>query len=224
MGSLQAIEWAAAYPDWVERMVSVIGAGSLDAWTIMGLEQWAKAIKLDPNWNGGDYYDAAPGQGPHAGLAIARAIAQITYRSDEVYQERFDRNLVDPSHVFGRWDRFQVESYLHHHGEKLVRRFDANSYIVLNRAMDLHDCARGRSSMEKAFARLAAPVLTISISSDVLYQPRLQTDLADLARGAGVHVEHQYIESPHGHDGFLLESDAVGAAMAKFLDTVDDLH
>lgn len=224
MGGMQVLEWALMFPERVHSIMPIATTVSATPWQIGWSAAGRLSISLDPGWNGGDYYDAAPGQGPHAGLAIARAIAQITYRSDEVYQERFDRNLVDPSHVFGRWDRFQVESYLHHHGEKLVRRFDANSYIVLNRAMDLHDCARGRSSMEKAFARLAAPVLTISISSDVLYQPRLQTDLADLARGAGVHVEHQYIESPHGHDGFLLESDAVGAAMAKFLDTVDDLH
>jgi homoserine O-acetyltransferase len=176
------------------------------------------ALALDPKWRNGDYYDAEPGDGPHAGLAVARAIAQITYRSDEVYQERFGRNLVDPSQVFGRWDRFQVESYLDHHGEKLARRFDANSYLVLNRAMDLHDVARGRGSLKGAFSMLRSPVFTISVSSDTLYHPRLQSDLTDLARQAGVPTEYEIIDSPHGHDGFLLEVEAVGSAVGKFLD------
>ena len=136
-----------------------------------------------------------------------------------MYQDRFGRHLVDPAQVFGHWDRFQVESYLDHHGEKLARRFDANSYLILNRAMDLHDASRGRGSLERAFESLSAPVLTMSISSDTLYHPRLQVELADLARGAGVETEYQIVDSPHGHDGFLLETSAVGAPLAKFLDT-----
>ena len=104
--------------------------------------------------------------------------------------------------MFGHWDRFQVESYLDHHGEKLARRFDANSYLILNRAMDLHDVARGRGTVARAFAMLEAPVLSISITTDTLYHPRLQVDLADFARHAGVETEYQIIDSPHGHDGF----------------------
>ncbi|MEM7095636.1 MAG: homoserine O-acetyltransferase [Actinomycetota bacterium] len=221
MGGMQVLEWGLMYPDKVHSIAPIATTVAASPWQIGWSAVGRLALSLDPKWNGGDYYDAEPGDGPHAGLAVARAIAQITYRSDEVYHERFGRGLVDPSQVFGRWDRFQVESYLDHHGEKLARRFDANSYLVLNRTMDLHDVARGRGSLAKAFSRLRVPVLTISISSDVLYQPRLQSEIADLARSAGVPVEYQIVDSPHGHDGFLIEAEAVGAALAKFLDTAD---
>ena len=218
MGGMQVIEWGLMFADRVKAIAPIATSVAATPWQIGWSATGRHAITLDPQWQSGDYYDGEPGQGPHAGLAIARSVAQITYRSDEVYQNRFQRNLVDPSHVFGHWDRFQVESYLDHHGEKLARRFDANSYLILNRAMDLHDVARGRGTVARAFAMLKAPVLSISITTDTLYHPRLQVDLADFARHAGVETEYQIIDSPHGHDGFLLESDAVGAALGKFLD------
>lgn len=218
MGGMQVLEWGLMYADRVKAIAPIATAAAATPWQIGWSATGRLAITLDPQWHHGDYYDGEPGEGPHAGLAVARSVAQITYRSDEVYQERFGRNLVDPSHVFGHWDRFSVESYLDHHGEKLARRFDANSYLILNRAMDLHDVGRGRGGFDRAFAMLQAPVLSISISSDTLYHPRLQSDLADSARNAGVETEYQVIESPHGHDGFLLEAGAVGAALGKFLD------
>ena len=217
MGGMQVLEWGLMYPDRVNAIAPIATGVAASPWQIGWSATGRLAITLDPKWNNGDYYEAEPGEGPHAGFAVARAIAQITYRSDEVYQDRFGRNLVDPSQVFGHWDRFQVESYLDHHGEKLARRFDANSYLILNRAMDLHDAGRGRGSLSAAFAQLSASVLSMSISSDTLYHPRLQSDLADLARNAGVETEYQIVDSPHGHDGFLLETDAVGAALGKFL-------
>ncbi|MDB4110133.1 homoserine O-acetyltransferase [bacterium] len=207
MGGMQVIEWGLMFADRVKAIAPIATSVAATPWQIGWSATGRHAITLDPQWQSGDYYDGEPGQGPHAGLAIARSVAQITYRS-----------LVDPSHVFGHWDRFQVESYLDHHGEKLARRFDANSYLILNRAMDLHDVARGRGTVARAFAMLKAPVLSISITTDTLYHPRLQVDLADFARHAGVETEYQIIDSPHGHDGFLLESDAVGAALGKFLD------
>ncbi len=222
MGGMQVLEWGLMYPERVKAIAPIATAVAATPWQIGWSATGRLAITLDPQWRGGDYYDAPAGEGPHAGLAVARSVAQITYRSDEVYQNRFGRNLVDPSKAFGHWDRFQVESYLDHHGEKLARRFDANSYLILNRAMDLHDVARGRGSIKRAFSTLRADVLSISISSDTLYHPRLQNDLADLARDAGVETEYQIVESPHGHDGFLLEAEAVGAALSKFLDRVRD--
>lgn len=219
MGGMQVVEWALMYPERVRSIAPLATGVAASPWQIGWSAAGRMAITLDPKWRGGDYYDAEPGDGPHAGLAVARAIAQITYRSDEVYADRFGRHLVDPSQLFGTWDRFQVESYLDHHGEKLVRRFDANSYLILNRAMDLHDASRGRGSLQKAFRSLQASVLTVSISSDTLYQPRLQSELADLARGAGVPTEYQIVDSPQGHDGFLVDTGPIGAALAKFLDS-----
>jgi len=218
MGGMQVIEWGLMYPDRVKAIAPIATCVAATPWQIGWSAIGRVAITLDANWQNGDYYDAAAGDGPHAGLATARAVAQITYRSDEVYQDRFGRNPVDPSQLFGHWDRFQVESYLDHHGEKLARRFDANSYLILNKAMDLHDVSRGRASFEAAFKLLKAPVLSLSINSDTLYHPRLQSDLADLARNAGVETEYQIVHSAHGHDGFLLETDAVAAPISKLLE------
>ena len=121
------------------------------------------------SWRGGDYYDAEPGDGPHAGLAVARQIAQITFRSDDVFTDRFGRQMADRDDTFELWQRFEVERYLDYHGDKLVRRFDANSYLLLTKAMDLHDVGRGRGGLESAMARIRVPTLVIGIWSDILY-------------------------------------------------------
>ena len=218
MGGMQVLEWGVMFPDRV-RVIAPIAttlAASAQqvAWSAVG----RTALALDPRFRGGDYYDAKPGDGPFAGLAIARSVAQITYRSAEVFDGRFARDLVDPRSVFGNWDRFQVESYLDYHGEKLVRRFDANTYLILNRTMDLHDLARDRGSMESAIRRLAhLPALTLSISSDVLYPTAQQAAIRDAIRAAGGRCDHHVIQSPDGHDGFLLAARQVGSHLAGFL-------
>lgn len=220
MGGMQVLEWGVMFPERVRAIAPVATTLAASAWQIALSAVGRVTITLDPNWRGGRYYDAGPGEGPHAGLATARAIAQITYKSDEVFQQRFGRALVDPVQVFGAWDRFQIESYLDYHGEKLVQRFDANSYIVVNRAMDLHDVGRGRGSITRAVERIKAPVFTASISSDTLYHPHLQAEIAGQIRAAGGYVEYDVIESPAGHDGFLIEGDKLGPPLGDFLDRV----
>ena len=218
MGGMQVLEWGVMFPDrvrFIAPIATTLAASAQQvAWSAVG----RTALALDPRFRGGDYYDAKPGDGPFAGLAIARAVAQITYRSAEVFDGRFARDLVDPRSVFGYWDRFQVESYLDYHGEKLVRRFDANTYLILNRTMDLHDLARDRGSMESAIRRLShLPALTLSISSDVLYPTAQQTAIRDAIRAAGGRCDHHVIQSPDGHDGFLLAARQVGSHLAGFL-------
>lgn len=222
MGGMQVLEWGAMYPHRVGSLASLCASMAASAQQIAWSAVGRLALTLDPRWRGGDYYDAEPGDGPHAGLAIARQIAQIHYRTDTVFQDRFGRELVDPGAVFGLWDRFQVESYLDYHGEKLVRRFDANTYLLLNRAMDLHDMARGRRSLQSAAARLVVPVLTLSISSDFLYPPHQQTEIHDLVVAAGGRSRHVVLDSPQGHDGFLLEVEPVGSAVAELLSEATD--
>ncbi len=224
MGGMQVIEWALMYPERVRSIASIASAAAASPWQIAWSALGRLAISIDPGWNNGDYYDAPDGEGPHRGLAVARGIANVTYRSDEIYEQRFGRGLVDPTSVFALWDRFQVESYLDHHGEKLARRFDANSYLYLNRMMDLHDTGRGRGSVDKAFSKFATPALIVSIRSDALYPPRLQTELAELARSAGAVVQREVIDSDQGHDGFLIETAAMSEAFAKFFATVDSLY
>jgi len=220
MGGMQVLEWALMYPDRVRSIAPIATTLGSSAWQISWSAVGRMIVALDPKWNGGDYYDAAPGQGPHVGFAIARSLAQITYRSDEEFESRFGRSLVEPHQIFGSWDRFQVESYLDYHGVKLARRFDANSYLTLNKAMDLHDVARNRQSRQCALERLTAPVLTMSISSDTLYHPYQQQEIHDLVTAVGGHSEYHVVESPFGHDGFLVEGDAVGAKLGDFLERV----
>ena len=222
-GGMQVLEWGVMYPDRVGALAPLTTALAASAWQIGWSAAGRTALVLDPRFRGGDNYDAAPGEGPHAGLAVARSIAQIHYRSDESFTQRFGRDVVDPRHLYGLWDRFQVESYLDYHGEKLVRRFDANSYLVLNRAMDLHDLARDRGSMGEAVARLArVPVLTLSISSDILYPTSQQKALRDAVRGGGGRCTHHVIQNGDGHDGFLVATRAVSGHVDKFLEEVEN--
>ena len=222
MGGMQVLEWGVMFPERMRAIAPIAttlaASAQQVAWSAVG----RTALALDPRFRGGDYYDAESGDGPFAGLAIARSVAQITYRSAKVFDDRFARELVDPRAVFGHWDRFQVESYLDYHGEKLVRRFDANSYLALNRTMDLHDLSRDRGSMESAIGRLAhLPAMTLSISSDVLYPTAQQAAIRDAIRAAGGRCDHHVIQSPDGHDGFLLAARQVGSMLAGFLREVD---
>ncbi len=221
MGGMQVLEWGVLYPDRVRSLVAIASTLAASAQQIAWSAVGRLAIANDPRWRNGDYYDAAPGDGPHQGLALARQIAQIHYRSEEVFADRYGRTLTQPlGDRYDAWAKFDVESYLDYHGDKLVRRFDANSYLVLNRAMDLHDLARGRGGMAAALGRIDVPVCTMSINSDTLYPPYQQHQTRDLLRRQGTPVTHVEIDSPHGHDGFLLEFDQVGAGIAKFLTAI----
>jgi homoserine O-acetyltransferase len=221
MGGMQVIEWAVMYPHRVRSFVSLASNAQSSAWQIAWSAVGRTALALDPKWRRGNYYDAAPGDGPHAGLAIARAIAQITYRTDVVFRERVDRDLVDPLDAFHLWDRFQVEGYLDYHGTKLARRFDANSYLALNKAMDLHDIGRGRAGIESAARRITASALVVSVSSDNLYQPSQQRELVDLVRLAGSRCDYHELESDQGHDGFLLEFEQMRPLVSEFLARIE---
>jgi homoserine O-acetyltransferase len=225
MGGMQVLEWAVMYPERVRSIVPIATCSAATAQQIAFSSVQRSAIALDPRWRGGDYYDAAPGDGPHRGLALAREIAQITYRSDLVFGDRFGRAALDPmDDVFTLWQRFDVEGYLDYHGAKLVRRFDANSYLVICKTMDLHDIGRGRGGLQAAFDRITAPALVVSIDSDGLYLPYQQDEIRDALHAAGALVEHALIESVHGHDAFLLETDQVGDVIARFLSEVEKTH
>jgi homoserine O-acetyltransferase/O-succinyltransferase len=224
MGGMQVLEWAITYPDRVRSIVPIAtciqSSAQQIAWGAIG----RRAIRLDPKWRGGDYYDADPGDGPHEGLSIARMVAQVTFRSDNVFTDRFGRELADGATTrdgFDLWQRFEVERYLDHHGDKLVRRFDANSYLVIGKAMDLHDVGRGRGGVESAMARIKVPTLTIGIWSDILYPSYQQRQIRELLTRRGTPCEYVEVDSPHGHDAFLINLDQVGGPLAEFLDGVN---
>lgn len=224
MGGMQVLEWGVMYPHRVRSLAPLATAAAASPWQIAFSAVERSAIALDAGFGGGDYYGQPAGQGPHQGLALARAIAQITYRSDPVYEERFGRASLEPLDTFALWQRFDVEGYLDYHGAKLVRRFDANTYLRLSKAMDLHDVGRGRGGVDLALGRVRAPVLTMAITSDALYPSRLQDELRDVLARRGNAVRHVVLDSPQGHDGFLIETDAVGTALADFLSEVQENH
>lgn len=223
MGGMQALEWAVMYP---ERVRSVIPIATCLAATAQQIGWWStgrRIIRMDPGWRGGDYYDAALGEGPTEGLSLARMVSQITFRSDDVFTDRFGRAEVEPLQGgFGLWQRFEVERYLEYHGVKLVRRFDANSYLLLTKAMDLHDLGRGRGGVAAAMARYRGALLSMGVSSDVLYPSYQSREIAELARASGSAVDYVEIESSHGHDAFLIEVDQVAEAVEKFLSRIGE--
>jgi homoserine O-acetyltransferase len=221
MGGMQALEWGITYPGRVRSLLPIATCAQATAqqiaWGVVG----RRAIRLDPGWRGGDYYDAAPGDGPHVGLATARMVAQITFRSDNVFTDRFGREVVEGERdAVGLWQRFEVERYLDHHGAKLVRRFDANSYLVIGKAMDLHDVGRGRNGLEEAMARICVPTMVLGITSDLLYPLYQQRQIHQLLARQGTPTELVEIDSPHGHDSFLINLDQIGPPITRFLDEV----
>ncbi|MGE0880166.1 MAG: homoserine O-acetyltransferase [Acidimicrobiia bacterium] len=225
MGGMQVLEWAVTFPDRVRSVVPIASCAQATAQQIAWGAVGRRALKLDPRWRGGDYYDAAPGDGPHDGLSTARMLAQITFRSDDVFTDRFGREMADrlpenQPEKFALWQRFEVERYLDYHGEKLVRRFDANSYLLIGKAMDLHDVGRDRGGLEAALARVHCPVLSIGIRSDLLYPKYQQEEIAALVNRQGGVATYVEVDSPHGHDGFLINIDQVGNAITPFLEKV----
>jgi homoserine O-acetyltransferase len=214
MGGMRALEWALMAPGRV-RALAVEGATAAStadqiAWAVPQLA----AIRADPRFRGGDYYDAQDDDGPHVGLGIARMIAHATYRSEGELTSRFGRKHQEGEDPIGRGGRFAVESYLEHHGDKLARRFDANSYIRLTDAILSHDVGRGRGGVEKALASIEVPALVIAVDSDRLYPVGNAEFLDEHLRGSkGVKVVHSDV----GHDGFLVDSEQVNAHMVAFV-------
>ncbi|HUV11668.1 MAG TPA: homoserine O-acetyltransferase [Acidimicrobiia bacterium] len=213
MGGMRALEWIVAFPERVERAVVVSVGAKATAEQIAWGSMQIRAIQADPRWRGGDYYDAPDGEGPQVGLEIARGIGQISYRSELEFDARFGRDHQgDEDPLDG--GRYAVESYLEYHGAKLTRRFDANTYLALSRAMNHHDIGRGRGGVETALTRVRAEVAVAGISSDRLYPLRLQHALAAALPNA---TDVEIIQSPCGHDGFLVESEAVGKVIRRAL-------
>ncbi|MBA8792976.1 homoserine O-acetyltransferase [Friedmanniella endophytica] len=203
MGGMRALEWVITHPDRVGSalVVAVGAAASADQIGTQTTQQ--AAITGDPGWQGGDY----TGEGPLTGLALARRIAHLTYRSEGELEARFGRR-VQPD------GRFAVTSYLEHHGAKLVGRFDAGSYVVLTQTMNTHDVGRGRGGIATALGGVEVPVVVAGVDSDRLYPLHQQQELVDLIPTAErLHV----ITSAYGHDGFLIEADQVGPLVRRTL-------
>lgn len=214
MGGMRALEWAVMEPDRVERLFVLASTASASGDQIAWCAAQLAAIKADPGFAGGDYYGAAPGEGPHQGLGVARRIAHVTYRSGQEVNLRFGRRPQAGEDPLGGGGRFAVESYLDHHADKLVRRFDANSYAVLTDGMNSHDVGRGRGGVAAALSRVTARTAVAAIDSDRLYPPDQNAEIAAGIRNCS---DLRLISSPYGHDGFLLETDQVGKILTDLL-------
>jgi homoserine O-acetyltransferase/O-succinyltransferase len=213
MGGMRALEWAATEPERVERLFLLASPAASSADQIGWCAPQLAAIRADPHWRGGDYHDSPPGQGPHLGLGIARRMAHLSYRSPYELAQRFGRAPQDGEDP-ATGGRYAVESYLDHHAAKLVRRFDAASYVRLTEMMNAHDVGRGRGGVAAGLARVTARTLVAGVSSDRLYPLDQQVELA----GGIAHAEElRVIDSPYGHDGFLIEADTVSSLLDALL-------
>ena len=211
MGGMRAVEWAVSHPERTSALLLLATTAAASAEQIAWAGLQLHAIRSDPHWHGGDYHDT--GRGPHAGLSLARRIAHVTYRSEQELQVRFGRT---PQGAEDPWNggRYQVESYLDHHAAKLVRRFDAGSYVVLADAMNTHDIGRGRGGTRAALRRVTARTLVAGVSSDRLYPLAQQ---AELAAGISTADDLRVVKSPYGHDGFLIEVEQVAALVRQLV-------
>jgi homoserine O-acetyltransferase len=202
MGGMRALEWAVAMPDRVAALF-FLASGAVSSADQIGTQTTQQAaIRADRRWAGGDY---DPADQPVDGLGVARRIAHLTYRSALELDARFGTHVQDDG-------RFAVASYLDHHADKLAGRFDAGSYVVLTEAMNSWDVGRGRGGVEAALSRVTARSVVAGLESDRLYPIAQQQQVAD-----GLGVPLQVIASPYGHDGFLIETAAVGGLLRDLL-------
>ena len=216
LGGMRVLEWMAAYPERVRSGLVLGTTAAVSADQIGTHATQIAAIEADPRFLGGDYYDQPAGEGPYVGMGIARRIAHLTYRSESELDLRFGRDPQgdeDPSDG----GRFAVESYLDHQADKLSRRFDANTYVALTRAMSLFDVGEGRGGVAEALGRFRAPLTVVGLDSDRLFPLRLQEELV-----AATPTAHplRVVRSPYGHDGFLVEKDQVGEIVRDALSSV----
>ena len=213
MGGMRAIEWATSYPERVAACIVLASTAYATADQIAWCQPQLLAIRADPAFHGGDYYEH--GVAPSDGLGIARRIAHVTYRHEGELAERFGREGQAGEEPLDRGGRFAVESYLDHHAGKLGRRFDANSYLVLSEAMNSHDVGRGRGGVAAALAAFRGRLVVAGVDTDRLYPERLSEEIAALRPRTTL----RHITSRFGHDGFLIEIEQVGGVIREALAT-----
>lgn len=219
LGGMQALEWAILYPDQVDSIVVIASTHALHpqgmAWNAIARE----SIMRDPGWQGGRYYGT--GHAPDAGMGVARMVGHVTYLSAPALRDKFGRRLqfADDIRYTITEPEFEVESYLRHQADSFVRRFDANTYLTMSRALTYFDLARqyGGGSLERALEGVRARTLLITFSSDWLYPPAASEELDAALRALGKPTELHLIDAPYGHDCFLLEEDRQTPIVRRFL-------
>ena len=219
LGGMQALEWAILYPEQVQAVIAIASTHALHpqgvAWNAIARE----AIMADPAWQGGRY--VGTGRKPDGGMGLARMVGHVTYLSAAALHTQFGRRLQaadDIRHTIAE-PEFEVESYLRHQADSFVKRFDANTYLYLSRALTYFDLARqhGDGSLERALKNISARTLLIAFSSDWLYPPSASQEIAEALEALDKPVEYHLIEAPYGHDSFLLEEVRQIPIVRRFL-------
>jgi homoserine O-acetyltransferase len=221
VGGMQVLRWCADYPEMVISAIPLATTTRHSAQAIAFNEVARQAIMADPEWNNGDYYD---GPGPTHGLAVARMIGHVTYLSDEAMREKFGRRLHRSALSFDFTGDFQVESYLHHQGQKFVNRFDANSLLYITKAADYFDLERGGGSLLINEALEGVSFLVVSFTSDWLYPTYQSRDIVSALKKNGGDVSFCEIEAQWGHDAFLMPNKRLDGLISGFLDRVYHEH
>jgi homoserine O-acetyltransferase/O-succinyltransferase len=201
LGGMQALEWGLLYPDFVKKLVVLAVTPTLSDYGIAYNHIAEQAIKRDPAWSNGYYATNLPLQG----LEIARMVGMVTYRSSDLFSERFGREKTE--------DEFTVNSYLDYQGKKLVNRFDPNSYLYLLQAMDTHDIGRNRGGWKNACKNFHCPILFISFANDLIYEPKVIAEFAEHTPNSTYH----HVQTTFGHDGFLTEFEKWSWVINDFL-------
>ncbi|MCE5260024.1 MAG: homoserine O-acetyltransferase [Chloroflexi bacterium] len=218
MGGMQALEWAVRFPQRTAAVLAIATTARQSAQGIAFDEVGRQAIMSDANWCEGNYYGSAT---PSAGLAIARMIAHITYLSDEQMHIKFGRRLQTRDALgYDFSTDFQVESYLKYQGDSFVRRFDANSYLYITKAIDYYDLTAGRGSLLEAFSGVPAEFLVVSFTSDWLYPTYQSKELVRALQANGISTTFLEIPSNYGHDSFLLPNEQLSEAVSDFVDNI----
>jgi homoserine O-acetyltransferase len=216
MGGMQALQWAVLYPEKIRSAIPIATTLKHSPQQIAFDEVGRQAIMADPDWHEGDYYGKAH---PERGLAIARMVGHITYMSDQSMEEKFSRRLKENDYSFSFKSDFEVEGYLRYRGDTFVKRFDANSYLYITKAMDYFDVA-GKKFIASD-KKVDAKFLVLSFQSDWLYPSYQSRDIANELRMRGIDVTYCEIKSTYGHDAFLLEVDAETHLIKHFLEKVN---
>ncbi|MDR2873516.1 MAG: homoserine O-acetyltransferase [Methanobrevibacter sp.] len=222
MGGMQVLEWLVSYPEMVKKAIPIATTARSSPQQIAFNEVGRQSIVKDPSWNKGNYYDKGHVEN---GLSIARMIAHITYLSDESMYNKFGRNLQNKDEITYDFELdFQVESYLHYQGESFVKRFDANSYIYITKAIDYFDLSKNGSLIE-GFKDVISKVKIIAVNTDWLYPPIQSKEVFNALKANDVDVSYSELESSHGHDAFLLEEGQLNYLISGFLEVshVEDI-
>ncbi len=214
IGGMQTLQWGIEFPDFSDSLIAIAATSKLSPQAIAFNKIGRHAIMIDPKWNKGNYYSNEVLQG----LALARMVAHITYLSDEAMQIKFGRKHSNTNEIYDFDEKFEVENYLDHQGFKFIKRFDANSYLYLSKAMDLFDLSRGFPSLEDALNQFnTKKILIISFNSDWLFPTFYSEEISNILKSQGKKVDFLEITSYHGHDSFLIEYEKINPIINDFI-------